>query len=437
MNTPSPIKTIVIVGGGTAGWMAAAALSRLLQDKYAIRLVESDEISTVGVGESTIPMIRLFNNVLGINEDEFVRETKATFKLGIEFEDWGRVGERYMHGFGKFGQDLWTVDFFQYWLRAHLDGKAPDLEQYSINRRAAHASQVHASDPGSGRFAAGRHRLRLPPRRRPVCALPAQVRRRRGVRRTEGKIVDVRQKATASSNRGGAGKRRGRRGRVVPRLLGLPRPADRADAEDRLRGLEPLAALRPRLGRALRTVRRAAALHPRQRASSRLAVAHRPAAPHRQWPRVFEPPHERRRSGRHPDGNLDGKALAEPKLLRFTAGRRKQAWNGTWWPSAWPAASSSRSNRPRSTRSSRPAAPGDPVPGRRLRRGRHRGIQPPVRLRDTSASATSSSCTTTRPSAATRRSGTTCARWRFRKRCAARWTCTAPMAGWCGKTTQP
>jgi tryptophan halogenase len=195
MNTPSPIKTIVIVGGGTAGWMAAAALSRLLQDKYAIRLVESDEISTVGVGESTIPMIRLFNNVLGINEDEFVRETKATFKLGIEFEDWGRVGERYMHGFGKFGQDLWTVDFFQYWLRAHLDGKAPDLEQYSINRRAAHASnkfmrptQEVADSPLADIVYAFHLDAGL------YARYLRKFAERNGVRRTEGKIVEVRQK---------------------------------------------------------------------------------------------------------------------------------------------------------------------------------------------------------------------------------------------------
>src|SRR4051794_21655873 len=141
MTKQTPIQQLVIVGGGTAGWMAAAALARLLQGKVAIRLVESDEISSVGVGESTIPMIRLFNNVLGINEDEFVRETKATFKLGIEFKDWSRPGERYMHGFGRFGQDLWTVDFFQYWLKAWQAGIAPDLEHYSINRMGARANK--------------------------------------------------------------------------------------------------------------------------------------------------------------------------------------------------------------------------------------------------------------------------------------------------------
>src|SRR5471032_3136703 len=108
----TPLQTIVIVGGGTAGWMAAASLSKVLRNKYTIRLIESDEISTVGVGESTIPMIRLFNAVLGIDEDEFMRETRATFKLGIEFRDWGRIGDSYMHGFGIFGQDLATLPFY-------------------------------------------------------------------------------------------------------------------------------------------------------------------------------------------------------------------------------------------------------------------------------------------------------------------------------------
>ena len=110
MNS-SQIQDIVIVGGGTAGWMAAAALSTVLRGRYRIRVVESDEIGTVGVGEATIPMIQRFNRVVGIDENEFVRETNGSFKLGIEFVNWGRVGDRYMHGFGRLGQDLWTVQF--------------------------------------------------------------------------------------------------------------------------------------------------------------------------------------------------------------------------------------------------------------------------------------------------------------------------------------
>jgi hypothetical protein len=135
------ISSVVIVGGGTAGWMTAAALSRVLgkqgQD-HADRI--GRDIGTVGVGESTIPMIKLFNTVLGIDEDEFMRETQATFKLGIEFRDWGRIGDSYMHGFGIFGQDLATLPFYQYWLRMHQAGKAPDIERYSINRMAARST---------------------------------------------------------------------------------------------------------------------------------------------------------------------------------------------------------------------------------------------------------------------------------------------------------
>ncbi|MGA1694895.1 MAG: tryptophan halogenase family protein, partial [Burkholderiaceae bacterium] len=141
MEMQSPIRKVVIVGGGTAGWMTAAALSKVLQGRFEIELVESDEIGSVGVGEATIPMIRLFNQILEINEDEFVRATKATFKLGIEFVNWSEMGSRYIHGFGHFGRKLWTTDFHQVWLKMWLAGKAPDLEAYSINRMACHENK--------------------------------------------------------------------------------------------------------------------------------------------------------------------------------------------------------------------------------------------------------------------------------------------------------
>ncbi len=112
----SRITKVVIVGGGTAGWMAAAALSRTM-DNLSIRLVESDEIGTVGVGEATIPAIRLFNGLIGIDENEFIRETGGTFKLGIQFHDWGRIGDVYMHAFGQIGRSLGLLPFQQYWLR--------------------------------------------------------------------------------------------------------------------------------------------------------------------------------------------------------------------------------------------------------------------------------------------------------------------------------
>src|ERR1700712_3323662 len=121
------IGRLVIVGGGTAGWMTAAALGHVLGKSVDIRLVESDDIGTIGGGGSTIPALRLFNALLGIGEDEFMRETKATFKLGIELRDWARVGDRYMHGFGPIGRNLAQLNFHQYWLRPHQAGKARDL----------------------------------------------------------------------------------------------------------------------------------------------------------------------------------------------------------------------------------------------------------------------------------------------------------------------
>lgn len=140
------IKKIVIVGGGTAGWMTAAALATVLKGKYSIQLVESDEIGIVGVGEATIPMIHRFNQILEIDENEFLRETNGTFKLGIEFVNWGRVGQRYTHGFGTIGQEMLTVRFDQYWHKYNMQGKVAPLEEYSITRMAAKANKFMPAD---------------------------------------------------------------------------------------------------------------------------------------------------------------------------------------------------------------------------------------------------------------------------------------------------
>ena len=110
------VKKVVVAGGGTAGWVAAAALAKRLQGQIELVLVESEEIGTVGVGESTIPPVALFHNLLGIDEQEFMRATDATFKLGISFEHWGLQGDRYIHPFGTTGRGSFLADFQHYYL---------------------------------------------------------------------------------------------------------------------------------------------------------------------------------------------------------------------------------------------------------------------------------------------------------------------------------
>lgn len=182
---------VLIVGGGTAGWMTAAGLSKLLPTNIAdIQLVESQQIGTVGVGEATVPHIRFFNAKLGINENDFIRETKATFKLGIEFCDWSRIGDSYIHPFGEFGKDIDNVPFHQHWLRAKHAGFAQSLENYSLPIIAARDDKfsfpsMDLSSPLSTFSYAYQF----------DASLYAQYLRKfsenLGVKRTEGKIVDA------------------------------------------------------------------------------------------------------------------------------------------------------------------------------------------------------------------------------------------------------
>jgi 2-polyprenyl-6-methoxyphenol hydroxylase-like FAD-dependent oxidoreductase len=127
------IRKIVIVGGGTAGWMAAAPLAQRLGKRCEIVLVESSEIGTIGVGEATLPTIRFYNKALGLDEADFVKKTQASFKLGIEFRDWGHAGNRFFHGFGDFGPPINGLAPHQYWLRlARTFDRMPDLEHWSM-----------------------------------------------------------------------------------------------------------------------------------------------------------------------------------------------------------------------------------------------------------------------------------------------------------------
>ena len=141
-----PVRSVVIVGGGTAGWISAAALSKLLPKSIRITLIESEAIGIIGVGEATIPQIRRLNETLGLDEDGFVRATQASFKLGIEFVNWGRVGDRYIHTFGDPGINLANLHFHHYWLRARAEGSAASLWDYSLHQQAARANKFGRLD---------------------------------------------------------------------------------------------------------------------------------------------------------------------------------------------------------------------------------------------------------------------------------------------------
>ncbi|MEM9739770.1 MAG: tryptophan halogenase family protein [Pseudomonadota bacterium] len=136
-----PLRKIVIVGGGSAGWMTAAALANAVGRSCEITLIESEDIGTIGVGEATIPPVKYFNARLGIDEQTFLRETSGTFKLGIEFINWTRADHAYFHPFGQYGAEFDQLPFYQYWMREHLAGDPTDIDEYSMAWVAARAGK--------------------------------------------------------------------------------------------------------------------------------------------------------------------------------------------------------------------------------------------------------------------------------------------------------
>jgi len=195
------IKTVVIVGGGTAGWMTAAALARLIvPGGVKVTLVESAEIGTVGVGESTLPHIRAFNERLGIDEAEFMKATRATFKLGIQFNDWARLGDSYIHPFGDYGAPGGEVPFHHYWLKGSRTADIGPIDDYSLPVVAAREGRyAPPSEDARSLMSTYGYAYQLD------ASLYARFLRTRseagGVTRSEGRIVDVTQDGTSGDIR--------------------------------------------------------------------------------------------------------------------------------------------------------------------------------------------------------------------------------------------
>ncbi|MBC3766194.1 tryptophan halogenase family protein [Neptunicella marina] len=180
------VKKIVIAGGGTAGWVAAAALSKKLSPLVDVTLIESEAIGTVGVGEATIPPMRVFHSLLGIDEQEFMRATEATFKLGISFENWGKQGESYIHPFGTTGQSSYLAEFQHFWLHGQTRGITAPYSDYCLELKAAEQHKFAIDKAGKINFAyhldAGKYALFL-----------RQFSEKLGVKRIEGQIEHVTQ----------------------------------------------------------------------------------------------------------------------------------------------------------------------------------------------------------------------------------------------------
>lgn len=325
---PQHIRRIVIAGGGTAGWMAAAALAKLLGSAWHVTLIESEEIGTVGVGEATIPLINIYNQALELDENQFMRDTNATFKLGIEFVNWGRIGDRYIHGFGPLGPDIGLTKFHHYWLKMRAAGRAADLDEYSVNIVAARQNKFMRARPDMAKspLAEIAHAYHFD------AALYAAFLRRyaeqRGVVRLEGRIRG----ATTRAEDGFVdavvmedGRRvegdlfvdcSGFRGLLIEQALQTGYedwshwlPADRAWAV-------PCASVAPLLPYTRSTAHQAGW-------QWRIPLQHRIGNGH-----VFS---SRFTSEQEACDvlmqRLDGRPLAEPRMLKFVTGKRRKLWN--------------------------------------------------------------------------------------------------------------
>jgi tryptophan halogenase len=321
------MRKILIVGGGTAGWMTAALFGKLFQGLYDIELVESEAIGTVGVGEATIPAIKKYNELIELNEVEFMQRSQATFKLGVQFVDWVRNGQSYVHGFGVIGQDWEWLRCHQYWLRANHRGRARDFADFSINTAAALANKFMHARPQMSESPIGQIAFAFHFDASLYAKYLRSLAQMHGVRRTEGRIVDV-----TSAPNGDIASVTLESGQVVEADFFIDCSGFRGLLiEQTLKtGYEDWSHWLP-CDRAMAVpCGRTEPLVPYTRATAR--------EPGWQWRIGLQ--HRTGNglvySSRHIDddaaeklllANLDGEPLANPNRLRFTSGKRRKMWN--------------------------------------------------------------------------------------------------------------